>query len=141
MYLNFESGSYEFDGSRGGRAKNVIPGTHTARLSTLTGIPGGTLRLGKLHSEKQQDTFGDDEIAIVVEGQKLGKTINIEQGQRKPIRKTIQFTGNARIRLYEEDFPDSDDYLGQHKLKPRADKDVLSFKGHGAHYRLSYSVR
>ncbi|NYH90500.1 hypothetical protein [Actinopolymorpha rutila] len=141
VYLNFESGSYEFDGSSGARARNVIPGTHTAKLSTLTGIPGGTLRLGTLHSKKQQDTLGEDEIAIHVEGQKLGPTIDIEQGQRKRIRKTIQFTGNARIRLYEKDFPDSDDYLGQRKLTPRKDRGILSFKRRGAHYRLSYSVR
>ncbi|MGW0227088.1 hypothetical protein ACWDWO_02140 [Actinopolymorpha singaporensis] len=141
VYLNFESGSYEFDGTSGRRAKNVIPGTHTARLGELTGIPGGTLRLGTLHSKKQQDFFGDDEIAVVAEGSKVGRTIDIEQGERKRIRKTVQFTGNARVRLYEKDDPDSDDYLGQHKLKPRRDGGILTFKRRGAHYRLSYTVR
>ncbi len=142
VYLNFESGSYEFDGSSsGGRARNVISRVHTADLGTLTGIPGGTLRLGTLHSKNQEDVFGKDEIAIYVEGTKLGKTIGIKQGQRKRINKTIQFTGNARIKLYEKDSPDPDDYLGQHKLKPGKDKGILSFKRRGVHYRLSYSVR
>ena len=94
-----------------------------------------------MHSKNQEDFFGKDEIAIYVEGKKLGKTIGFKQGQRKRIKKTIQFTGNARIKLYEKDSPDPDDYLGQRKLKPGKDKGILSFKRRGVHYRLSYSVR
>ncbi len=36
VYLNFESGSFEFDGRNGPAATNVIPGLHTAKLDSLT---------------------------------------------------------------------------------------------------------
>jgi hypothetical protein len=141
VLLNFESGSYEFDGRNGDRAVNVIRGVHSAKLSSLTGFSGGTLRIGTLHSKAQEDWVGDDEIGIVVEDDQLGKTIEISEGQRKKINTYIQFSGDAEIKLYERDSPDGDDYLGKKTIKPGKKSGILSFKADDAHYRLSYSVK
>ncbi len=141
VYLNFESGSYEFDGRSGARADNVIRGVHQAKLSSLTGFSGGTLRVGTLHSKAQEDFFGSDEIAILVEDDQLGKTREMDEGQRKKINNYIQFSGDAEIKLYERDSPDGDDYLGKKTLKPGKKKGILSFKRDDAHYRLSYSIK
>lgn len=141
VYLSFESGSDEFDGRDGkGKPKNIIWGVHTAGLSSLTGLRGGTLRLGTLHAKEQEDVFGDDEIAIRVESQQLGKTIKMDEGERRKIGKTIQFTGNAKVSLHERDEPDADDFLGTHTFTPGAKKGIRSFT-RDAHYRLSYTVR
>jgi hypothetical protein len=64
-YLLFESGSFEYNGHNGPRARNVIEGVHKATLSDLTGLPGGKLHLGTLQSKKQQDERGNDEIIIM----------------------------------------------------------------------------
>lgn len=141
VLLNFESGSYEFDGRSGARALNVIRGVHSAKLSSLTGFSGGTLRVGTLHSKTQEDWVGDDEIAIKVEDDQLGKTINISEGERKKINTYIQFSGDAEIKIYERDSPDGDDYLGQKTIKPGTKSGILSFEADDAHYRLSYSVK
>ena len=139
-YLLFESGSYEYNGHHGPRARNVIDGAQKAKLADLTAIPGGRLYLGTLHSKNQQDNGGNDEITIMVEGQKLGKNVQIGQGDRKKIGKTVQFTGNVRVRLYERDPNSGDDYLGEATLAPGKKDGIMTFTKHGGHYRLSYKV-
>jgi hypothetical protein len=139
-YLLFESGSYEYNGHHGPRARNVIDGAQKAKLGDLTAIPGGRLYLGTLHSKNQQDNGGDDEITIMVEGQKLGKNVQIGQGDRKKIDKTVQFTGNVRVRLYERDPNSGDDYLGEATLAPGKKDGIMTFTKRGGHYRLSYKV-
>ncbi|MBD1543958.1 hypothetical protein G9E11_17280 [Arthrobacter sp. IA7] len=70
-YLLFESGSYKYNSASGNPAINVINGVHRAKLSTLTSIPGGKIRLGTLHCVEQEDLIGDDETRIRVEDQNL----------------------------------------------------------------------
>lgn len=138
-YLLFESGSYEYNGHHGKRARNVIEGVQKAELGSLTSLPGGKIHLGTLHSLNQQDGRGNDEIVIKVEDQKLGKTVQINDGDKKKIDKTVQFTGKVSVKLYEKD-PKGDEYLGEQTLEP-GDKDgIMDFKKHGAHYRLSYKI-
>ncbi|WP_232717585.1 hypothetical protein [Gordonia metallireducens] len=145
LFLNYESGSSEFNGGHGAPARNIIPGPHMAPLNKVDGIPGGTLRLKTLHAEKQTDTKGDDEIAVSVEGSRIpfgdNSYLNIKQGQRKKIDKVVQFTGNARINLRELDkAPNKDDNLGTKKLTPGKKDGILEFTERGAVYRLSYTV-
>lgn len=154
-YLLFESGSFEYNGHDGERARNVIEGVHKAKLSDLTGLPGGKLHLGTLHSKKQQDRRGNDEIKILVEDQPLGKkAVQIDKGDKKKIDETVQFTGKASVKLYEKDpkvcLPANsrlcrpvdlpDDYLGERTLKPGGKDGIMKFTKHGAHYRLSYKL-
>ena len=139
-YLLFESGSDEYNGNNGKRARNVIDGAHKAKLGDLTAIPGGKIHLGTLHSKNQQDSGGNDEITIKVEGQKLGKNVQIDQGDRKKIDKTVQFTGRVSVKLYERDPESGDDYLGEETLDPGSGDGVMTFKKHGGHYRLSYKI-
>jgi hypothetical protein len=138
-YLLFESGSYKYNGASGERAINVIEDVHRAKLSTLTSLPGGKIHLGTLHCVEQEDFVGDDEILINVENQKLGKSVQIAEGDKKEIDKTIQFTGNVSVKLYENDV-EVDDYLGQQVLEPGSKDGIMEFAKDGASYRLSYKV-
>ena len=139
-YLLFESGSDEYNGTNGKRARNVIDGANKAKLGDLTGISGGRIHLGTLHCKNQQDSGGNDEITIKVEDQKLGKNVQIDQGDRKKIDKTVQFTGKVSVKLYERDPKSGDDYLGEKTLEPGSKDGILTFKKHGGHYRLSYKI-
>jgi hypothetical protein len=138
-YLLFESGSYKYNGASGNPAINVIRGVHRAKLSTLTSLPGGKIHLGTLHCVEQEDFVGDDEIRIRVEDQNLGKSVQISEGDKKKIDKTVQFTGNVSVKLYENDV-EGDDYLGQQVLEPGAKDGIMEFTKDGAKYRLSYKV-
>jgi hypothetical protein len=138
-YLLFESGSYKYNGALGNPAINVINGVHRAKLSTLTSIPGGKIRLGTLHCVEQEDFVGDDEIRIRVEDQNLGKSVRISEGDKKTIDKTVQFTGNVSVKLYENDV-EGDDYLGQRILEPGSKDGIMEFTKDDAKYRLSYKV-
>jgi hypothetical protein len=141
-WLLFESGSDEYNGTNDpNRARNVIDGTHKAKLGDLTGIPGGRIHLGTLHSKNQQDSGGNDEITIKVEGQKLGKNVQIDQGDRKKIDDTVQFTGRVAVTLYEKDPDSADDYLGKETLEPGSGDGIMTFTKRGGHYRLSYQIR
>jgi hypothetical protein len=140
-WLLFESGSDDYNGTDDGhRARNVIDGAHKAKLGDLTAIPGGKIRLGTLHSKNQQDSGGNDEITIKVEDQKLGKNVQIDQGDRKKIGKSVQFTGRVSVKLYERDPDSGDDYLGEETLEPGSGDGIMTFKKHGGHYRLSYQI-
>ncbi|MDQ0617256.1 hypothetical protein [Arthrobacter globiformis] len=138
-YLLFESGSYKYNGVSGNRAINVINGVHRAKLSTLTSLPGGKIHLGTLHCVEQEDFVGDDEIRIRVEDQNLGKSVQISEGDKKEIDRTVQFTGNVSVKLYENDV-EGDDYLGQQVLEPGGKDGIMEFTKDGAKYRLSHSV-
>jgi hypothetical protein len=138
-YLLFESGSYKYNGASGNPAINVIRGVHRAKLSTLTSLPGGKIHLGTLHCVEQEDFVGDDEIRIRVEDQNLGKSVQISDSDKKKIDKTVQFTGNVSVKLYENDV-EGDDYLGQQVLKPGGKDGIMEFTKDGAKYRLSYKV-
>lgn len=139
-YLLFESGSYKYDGRSGERAINVIDGAHRAKTSTLTSLPGGRIKLGTLHCVEQEDFFGNDETRIMVEDQKLGKTVQIGSGDKKKIETTVQFTGKVSVKLYENDV-EGDDYLGQNVFEPANKDGIMEFTKDGAKYRLSYSIR
>lgn len=139
-YLLFESGSDEYNGTNGKRARNVIDGAHQATVGDLTSIPGGRIHLGTLHSKNQQDSGGNDEITIKVEGQKLGKNVQIDQGDRKKIDTTVQFTGRVSVQLYEKDPESGDDYLGKETIEPGSGDGIMTFKKRGGHYRLSYQI-
>ena len=138
-YLLFESGSYKYNGSSGNPAINVINGVHRAKLNTLTSLPGGKIRLGTLHCVEQEDFVGDDEIRIRVEDQNLGKSVQISEGDKKKIGRTVQFTGNVSVKLYENDV-EGDDYLGQQVLAPGNRDGIMEFTKDGARYRLSYKL-
>jgi hypothetical protein len=140
-WLLFESGSDDYNGTDDGhRARNVIDGAHKAKLGDLTAIPGDRIRVGTLHSKNQQDSGGNDEITIKVEDQKLGKNVQIDQGDRKKIGKSVQFTGRVSVKLYERDPDSGDDYLGEETLEPGSGDGIMTFKKHGGHYRLSYKI-
>jgi hypothetical protein len=117
----------------------VINGVHRAKLSTLTSLPGGKIRLGTLHCVEQEDFVGDDEIRIRVEDQNLGKSVQISEDDKKKIDRTVQFTGNVSVKLYENDV-EGDDYLGQQVLAPGNKDGVMEFTKDGARYRLSYKL-
>jgi hypothetical protein len=138
-YLLFESGSHKYNAFSGDPAINVIDGVHRAKLSTLTSLPGGKIHLGTLHCVEQEDFLGDDEIQIKVEDQNLGKPVQIAEGDKKEIDKTIQFTGKVSVKLHEKDV-EGNDYLGQQVLEPGSKDGIMEFAKDGAKYRLSYKV-
>jgi hypothetical protein len=138
-YLLFESGSYKYNGASGNPAINVIKGVHRAKLSTLTSLPGGKIHLGTLHCVEQEDFIGNDEIRIRVEDQNLGKSVQISEGDKKKIDRTVQFTGKVSVKLYENDV-EGDDYLGQRVLEPGGKDGIMEFTKDGAKYRLSYTL-
>ncbi|MEO9327253.1 hypothetical protein [Gordonia aurantiaca] len=151
VFLNYESGSHKFDDRAKDPARNIIRGAHVANLTDVTSVPGGTLRIGTLHAEKQTDTNEADEVVVSVEGAPMcvrggnGKClrhITIREGERRKIDATFQFTGNALIGITERDDPPGNphDDLGTEKLTPGAEKGILRFTKGEAVYRLSYEV-
>jgi hypothetical protein len=102
-------------------------------------VPGGKIHLGTLHCVEQEDFVGDDEIRIRVEDQNLGKSVQISDGDKKQIDRTVQFTGKVSVKLYENDV-EGDDYLGQQVLEPEGKDGIMEFTKDGAKYRLSYTV-
>ena len=65
--------------------------------------------------------------------------MQISEGDKKKIDKTVQFTGNVSVKLYENDV-EGDDYLGQQVLEPGSKDGIMEFTKDGAKYRLSYKV-
>jgi hypothetical protein len=123
----------------GDRRDGAFVRRHRTKLSTLTSLPGGKIRLGTLHCVEQEDFVGDEEIRIRGEDQNLGKSVQINEGDKKKIDKTVQFTGKVSVKLYENDV-EGDDYLGQRVLEPGSKDGVMEVTKDGATYWLSYSV-
>lgn len=65
--------------------------------------------------------------------------MQIAEGDKKEIDKTIQFTGKVSAKLYENDV-EGDDYLGQQVLEPGSKDGIIEFAKDGARYRLSYKA-
>lgn len=90
---------------------------------------------------------GGDEAYLVVGGEKVWKTDNIEKGDVASLRSVdmIDFDDKVKVELWDQDtgFLDKDDHLGTFYAKESAlGQDELdhSFDEEGAEYELIYKV-
>ena len=102
------------------------------------------LRINSLKCRDTEDTFGSDEcrLEIFTDGKRLaGLRRNLNDGQTWPVNRTVRFNSNAVIKLWDEDSPDADDFLGQVNVSTQPGNHSGRFRRDGADYSLSYTVR
>ncbi|MBL8085016.1 MAG: hypothetical protein JNN26_20510 [Candidatus Obscuribacter sp.] len=104
------------------------------------------LKLISLFCKDQEDDTGPDEPYLIIDGKKIdcspmseGDTRNLSQVGVFP------FDGNIVVRLWDEDWPDSDDDLGTYTIKAPEQLDPereleAQFKRDDAEYYLRYKV-
>jgi hypothetical protein len=89
------------------------------------------------------EDWGNDEIYLKFNGfdNLYEGTRSINEGESEYNLNFSYFSGQATVDLYEEDWPDSDDWLGQITIN-EWDKGGhhQSFAQDGAHYTLYYNV-
>lgn len=91
-----------------------------------------------------EDTFGSDEcrLEVFADGRRVTTLRrNLNDGQSWTLNRRIRFSSNAFIKLFDEDHPDRDDFLGQVDVKTNSGRHSGRFQRDGADYGLSYSVR
>jgi len=71
-----------------------------------------TLVLKSLICSQQQESPGNDEPYIVVNGQTVWETSAMKSKQRKDIDVSVPFETQAEIKLFEKDGVDPDDLFG-----------------------------
>jgi hypothetical protein len=80
------------------------------------------LRLISIKCIRQEDWTGDDSAYLVVNGTKVWGRESMDDDQTRLINKDVLFNRRASLKLMEHDWPDNDDFLGEHLLT-RADID------------------
>lgn len=102
------------------------------------------LMLDALECHKTEDSFGADEcrLEIAVDGvlqPHMKKSLN--DGQTWSLNGSYAFRHNTEVKLWDEDSPDSDDFLGGVIIGPSVQTNAIaSFNGDGARYQLTYRV-
>ena len=76
-----------------------------------------TLKITELKCVKLQDSISKDEIRIDVDGRRLSGPHIMKKKKVLSLSSQRDFTGSAKIQLYEEDKNSNDDFLGSHTVK------------------------
>jgi hypothetical protein len=133
--------------------KTVIPAVAiTAALAVLApalkaglAVQTAKLHLISLHCLKTEDIVGPDHAYLLVNGLKVWGPQALGNGDTADLRQVgaVPFTGSARLSLYDKDFADPDDWLGDVVISPsqagRGERTAV-FSQDGAHYVLTYTV-
>lgn len=102
-----------------------------------------TLHLIRLKCIETEDTFGSDEAYLTVNDQRVWGPMSMNDGQEKEVDVNRIFSYRAVVRLYDEDTPDKDDFLGVLMLSQadaNGEEREHYFRQDGANYRLTYRV-
>lgn len=104
------------------------------------------LKLVSLFCEDQEDDIGGDEPYLIIEGKKID-CAPMKEGDTKDLSQVglFKFDGNIVVRLWDEDWPDSDDNLGMNTIKAPEQLDperelYVDFSKDDAKYILRYKV-
>lgn len=101
------------------------------------------LILNSLKCNETED-WGNDECRLEITGDTRRKATlkrSMDDGDTWPLNRTYTFENSATIKLWDEDSPDPDDFLGSILLDTRLHRQSMArFTGDGANYTLSYSV-
>lgn len=104
------------------------------------------LKLISLTCQDQEDDLGKDEPYLTIKGKKID-CAPMGEGDTKSLThvEVFKFEGNISIKLRDEDWPDTDDYLGELVVKEPAaidpEKELEGqFKNDDAEYFLRYRV-
>ncbi|MFG2832510.1 hypothetical protein [Streptomyces sp. NPDC048434] len=96
------------------------------------------VKFGQLECVKQEDWNGNDDIYITINGKQVYSTEIGEDGKRS-INKSFRYEGDvARVRMYESDSLDDDDFLGEQI--PLLGYGEMKFRQDGAYYTLTYEL-
>lgn len=95
---------------------------------------------------EQQDFTGDDDIRLEIKAD--GASIdtldndNFDTGEIWTLNKTYSFSDKIVLKMYEEDWPDSDDHLGTHTINTDTPlrNSTVSFTKDGADYELIFDL-
>lgn len=100
--------------------------------------------LHTLRCSKNEDYFGKDEclLEIFADGQRKEQLRrDMDEGDSWPLNKTYYFNQEGLVKLWDEDSPDPNDFLGEVKVGTTALNFATSrFTQSGADYTLTYSV-
>ena len=102
------------------------------------------LKVNSLKCHDTEDTFGSDEcrLEIHADGRRSASLRrNLNDGQTWAVNRTVNFDSSAALKLWDEDSPDPDDFLGQVNVSTRPGPHTGRFRRDGADYSLSYTVR
>lgn len=101
------------------------------------------LELKELKCIRKQDTVGNDEPKIVVDGRTVYGPGNISKGGKATLNRTALFTGTAQVQLIEVD-AGSDDDMGTITVSGAAqvNRGTQTGEFHRTHsdYELTYTV-
>lgn len=103
-----------------------------------------TIVLDRLVCYDTED-WGADEPYLTVDGSTVWGPGSINNGQTADVNVTRTFSGSITINLYEDDWPDADDYISSIIVYEGAaglGEQSLSFinAGNGSHYTLYFHV-
>jgi hypothetical protein len=104
------------------------------------------LKLISLTCVDQEDDTGPDEPYLIIDGKKIDCG-SMSEGATQSLSSVgvFKFDGNIVVRLWDYDWPDSDDPLGQGNIKAPEQIDPereleLQFRKDDAEYYLRYKV-
>ena len=101
------------------------------------------VRLLRLACQQTEDSTGPDEAYLKINGETVFGPVSINDGQTANIGISIPFDVVARVELFDEDSPDSDDPLGVIIIsedEAGTGEKAQDFKEEGASYTLFYAV-
>lgn len=105
-----------------------------------------TITLKRMKCIQTEDILGDDEIKlqIALDGQHTSTLRNGNFSQREiwQLNKTYTYNDSIQLKLYDEDWSDSDDHLGTHNLtlEISAEDATVSFVKDEAYYELIFDL-
>ena len=100
-------------------------------------------RLIRITCHEQEDYTGRDHPYITVNGKRLWGPKGMRKEETREILRNYQFPRRAKVRLYEQDDYEPDDFLGEHEIT-RADigegEQEYTFAEDGANYSIWIEV-
>lgn len=100
-------------------------------------------RLLRIRCNEQEDYTGRDHPFITANGKVMWGPIGMEKEQTRDIQRDYHFQRRVKLRLFEQDDYDPNDYLGEHEVNRKdigQGEQELIFAEDGANYSLWIEV-
>jgi len=99
------------------------------------------LRINAIKCIEQEDTWGDDDIYIAVNGSSVWGPQAMDDEQTRPVNVEVAFNRSVEIMLFEVDDADPNDNLGQKELRASDEGEHhLKFTEDDANYSLWVTI-
>ncbi len=120
-----------------GGAAPLATGTASAAVAAkASAVAAGNVTLHELECVTAED-WDADEAYITVNGQKVWTAQDsIDDGGKRQVN--IKASTGDVVRLYDEDFPDPDDFLGEDTIEGTSGTLVFNSEDTDSYYTLSY---